>query len=138
MAIQQPTQLLNTTLLPEYSSRSVFLTRNVVYHGDGTVRTVFGAIIYPTLITYEVDDTGKEIAVYDRNETLEPIGLSSDQLMSLFGMKVTLADGTVSYLGEVLSNFTDQMIANALQNTGTISTQHIDIAAVLAAQAAQT
>ena len=138
MAIQHPTQLLNTTLLPEYSSRSVVLTRNVVDHGDGTVSTVFGAIIYPTLITYEVDDTGKEIAVYDRNETLEPIGLSSDQLMSLFGMKVTLADGTVSYLGEVLSNFTDQMIANALQNTGTISTQHIDIAAVLAAQAAQT
>ena len=134
MAIQQPTQALTTTLLPEYSSRSIVITRAVTDNGNGIVTTTFAAIIYPSKITYEVDSNNNPIAVYDRDETLQPIGLSPDQLMQLFGIKVTLADGTASYLGEVISNFTDQMINNSLGNVGTINTQNIDIAAVLAAQ----
>jgi hypothetical protein len=51
-------------------------------------------------------------------------------------MKVTLADGTVSYLGEILSNFTDQMIAATIPDSGIIDTQNINIAAILAAQTA--
>ena len=56
------------------------------------------------------------------------------QLGELFSIKMTLADGTVTTLEEVLGNFADQII-NANQTTpGTITTQNINITNVLAAQ----
>ena len=136
MAIQSAVQTKTVSLRSDYSSKSVILTRNVVDNGDGTVTTTFGAIICPTLITYNVDSNNNPTGIFKQQETVSAINVDPTQLMGLFGMKVTLADGTVSYLGEILSNFTDQMIAAAIPDSGIIDTQNINIAAILAAQTA--
>ena len=136
MAIQQPVVPITYTLQNEVASRVILLTRDVVDNVNGSVSTNFGCTIHPKSITYEVDTNQNKIGIYDFLD-LAAINVTQDQLMSLFGMRVTPADGTVSYVGELLSNFADQIISAQVPDLGNITTQHIDIQAVLTAQAAQ-
>ena len=132
MAIQQPVQPITYNLQNEVASKVIRLTRDVSDQG-GSVLDTFGCIIQPKSITYEVDANNNKIGIYDSFD-YPNITVSENQLMSLFGIKVTLADGTVSYIGEVLSNFADQIIATQVPDSGTITTQNINIQAVLTAQ----
>ena len=135
MAIKQPAIPANYTLQTEVASRMILLSRDVVDNGSGAVLTTFGCDIIPRSTTYELDAEGKEVGVYDSAD-LDRITVPQNQMMELFGIRVTLADGTVSYVGEVLSNFADQIIAGNGCGSGTITTQEINIPAILAAQAA--
>jgi len=132
MAIQQPISVKQYNLQNEVASRVILLTRDVV-DNNGTVDTVFGCTIHPKSITYEVDANGVKMNIYESSE-VDSIIVSQEQLMSLFGIKVTLANGTVSYIGEILSNFADQIISTSIPDLGTITTQNINIQAVLEAQ----
>jgi hypothetical protein len=63
----------------------VILTRNVVDNGDGTVTTTFGAIICPTLITYNVDSNNNPTGIFKQQETVSAINVDPTQLMGLLG-----------------------------------------------------
>ena len=133
MAIQQPIKTQTFKLQDEVASRVILLTRDVIDNQNGSVTINFGGAIHPKSITYELDTEDNKIGIYESAD-LDGIVISSEQLMQLFGIKVTLADGTVSYIGEVISNFTDQIISARVPDPGTITTQNIDINAVLTAQ----
>jgi hypothetical protein len=126
MAIQQALQTVSKTLLPEYTSRVILLTRDVVDDGAGKVTTNFGATVHPVAITYSVDASGNPTAVDSRTD-YSAFDVDAVQLAKLFDMAVTLADGTVSTIGEVLSNFTDQIIVAKMGIEGTITTKHVNI-----------
>lgn len=132
MAIQKPTQTHQYELQEEIASRVLLLNRDVVDNGNGSVSTVFGATVYPKSITYELDAQGNKTGIYESNE-LGAVSISFEELMSLFAIQVTLKDGTVSAIGEVLSSFIDQILASklGLVQDITITTQPIDIAANL-------
>ena len=132
MAIQKPSQAVTYSLQQEYASRVLLLTREVADTHNGSVAVSFGATCYPSDITYEIDANGNKVGVYETNETLPPITVSQEQLMTLFSIQVTLKDGTVSVIGEIIANFADQLIAKALNLTSdvVITTQPIDLSAV--------
>lgn len=117
MAIQQPTQVLSTTLLPELSSRVVLLTRTEIDNGNGSCSVKFGATVHPVLTTFEVDVDSKPTAIYE-TKNFDAFDMSDEQFDILFGLRVTLADGTVSTMGEVISNLTDQFIAQNVNILG--------------------
>ena len=133
MAIQQPIQTQTFNLQNEVASKLIMLTREVRDNNNGTVSVSFGGAIHPRSITYELDADGNKTGIYESYD-IDGIVIDESQLMQLFGIKVTLADGTVSYIGEVISNFTDQIICQRVPDPGTITTQNIDISAVLTAQ----
>ena len=131
MAIQKPDQIMTYTLREEIASRVMLLTRTVVDNHDGTISTIYGAVIHPLSITYEVDNGGNKTGIYE-DKIMSEFQVPTERLMQLFSTRVTLVDGTVSYIGEVLSNFADQLIAEVIgaSKEDVITTQHIDIAAV--------
>ncbi len=133
MAILQPAVPTTYTLQTEVASRVMHMTRDVIDNGNGSVSVNFGARIFPQQITYELDSNNNKIGIYD-STPLADFSLSFNDLMSLFGIRCTLADGTIILLGELLSNFADQIIQNQTGFTGTIDTQSVNIDAVLAAQ----
>lgn len=135
MAIQQPPVPLSISTQVELASRVILLTRDVVDNGNGSVSETFGCISYPKLIEYTVDANGNKTGIYDESDP-QPVTIPLVQLMQLYEIQATLADGTVIYIGDLISNFTDQLIAAAYPNSGTITTPMINIANVLAAQAA--
>lgn len=136
MAIQQPKVTTSYDLQEEVASRVIRLTRDVVDNKDKTITTNFGSVIHPHWINYELDTDGNRTGIYEEKD-LDTIDVPSDKLMQLFGIRVTFADGTISYVGEVLSNFVDQIISDTIPDPGNITTQHLDISAILTAQAAQ-
>ena len=133
MAVQLPTLTQSFTILPETASRTILITRDVIDNGNGTVTVNYGGSITPKYIEYEIDTNNNKTAIYDSKD-MPSIDVPLAQLGELFSIKMTLADGTVTTLEEVLGNFADQII-NANQTTpGTITTQNINITNVLAAQ----
>ena len=134
MSIKQTSQTLTTKLLPEYSSRVVLLTRDEIDNGNGSCSTKFGAVVHPTLTIFEVDDNDKPTAIYEA-ENLDSFQMSAEQFGVLFTIQMILADGTMTNMAELLSNLTDQFIAQQLNVQGIITTQNINLASVLAAQA---
>jgi len=135
MAIQQVATPITYTLQQETASRVMLINRDVVDNLNGSVSVNFGASIIPQSTTYELDVNNNKVGVYTTKQ-LNQLTLTQTQLMELFGIQVTLADGTIIALGELLSNFADQIIAQSASIEGTITTQHVNIANVLAAQAA--
>lgn len=127
MGIEKQTQVLQYSLKEEIASRSMVITRTVT---SNPINVTFSAIIYPHSTTYELDADNKKVDIYEEKD-LGPIFLSPDQVMSLFTIPVTLKDGTQSYIGEVIANFADQIIANhvGMEASDVINTQNIDIAA---------
>ena len=133
MAVQLPTLTQSFTILPETASRTILITRDVVDNGNGTIIINYGGSITPKYIEYEIDANNNKTAIYDSKD-ISSIDVPLAQLGELFSIKMTLADGTVTTLEEILGNFADQII-NANQTTpGTITTQNINITNVLAAQ----
>ena len=135
MAIVQDPTSITYTLQPEVASRMMLISRDVVDSGNGSVSVNFGASIIPHSTTYEVDVNKNKIGIYEEKD-LQRFDLTSDELMSLFGIWCTLIDGTGIALGELISNFADQAIQQSTGFTGTITTQQVNIPAILAAQAA--
>ena len=129
MAIQEPLQSVVVKLLPETASRVISIKRTVIDNGDKTISVFEGATIHATLTTYEVDSNNNPTAIYDSVD-FPSFDLADAQMVAIFGIQVTLADGTVSSIGEVISNATDQIIAAqfGLENCGEITTQHINLA----------
>ena len=78
-----------------------------------------------------------KIAIYDSKD-IPSIDVPVTQLGELFSIKMTLADGTITTLEEILGNFADQIINENQTTPGTITTQNINITNVLAAQNATT
>ena len=132
MAVKKPKQQKVYELVDEIASRSLVLLREVKKTTNG-IEVNFDATINPKRITYEVDTEGNKLDIYEEQD-LASIAVTQQQLMGLFSIQVTLADGTVSYVGEVLSNFADQLIALNLGTTedDVITTQHIDISSIIA------
>jgi len=126
MAVQQATQTLSTILLPETASRVILLTREVIDNKDGSVKVNFGATVHPTTTVYEVDGDAKPIAVYESVD-LPSFDVSQEQLASLFGVQVTLVDGTVTSLENLFANWADQIIKAKLGLDGAINTQMINL-----------
>ena len=133
MAIQQSPTPITYTLQTEIASRVMHMTRDVIDNGNGSVSINFGARIFPQSTTYELDSNNNKTGIYSATP-LADFDLSMTDLMSLFGIRCTLADGTIILLGELLSNFADQIIQQQTGFAGTISTQSVNISAVLAAQ----
>ena len=131
MAVKKPKQQKVYELVDEIASRSLVLLREVRKTESG-INVAFDATIHPKKITYEVDAEGNKIDIYEECD-LPTIAVTPQQLMGLFAIQVTLKDGTVSYIGEVLSNFADQLIALNIGATqdDVITTQHIDISSVI-------
>jgi len=129
MAIQKEVQTVTYSLREEIASRVLLLTRTIK---EDPIRVEFGVTIHPSSIIYKVDAEGNKIGIY-KTTLLKEFDVSDAQLMGLFGIQITLGDGTVSYIGEVLSNFADQLIASNLGSTDIITTQHIDISSVVPA-----
>ncbi len=131
MAVKKPKQQKVYELVDEIASRSLVLLREVRKNGN-SINVEFDATIHPKKITYEVDAEGNKIDIYEEAD-LPGIAVTQQQLMGLFAIQVTLADGTVSYIGEVISNFADQLIALNIGATqdDVITTQHIDISSVI-------
>ena len=94
MAIQNPIQTHTFNLQTEIASRVILLTRDVLDNQNGSIATNFGGAIHPKSITYELDEEGNKTSIYESAD-LGVIEISQSQLMQLFGIKVTLADGTV-------------------------------------------
>lgn len=128
MSIQESLQTLTYALREEIASRVMLFTRTV--EDSPLCPAKYGATIHPFSITYELDAEGNKLGIYE-TKVLKEFDVTEAQLMGLFGIQVTLADGTVSYVGEVISNFADQLIAANLQSKGTITTQHIDISSII-------
>ena len=137
MAVQLPTLTQSFTILPETASRTILITRDVVDNGNGTVSVNYGGSITPKYIEYELDSNNNKIAIYDSKD-IPSIDVPLTQLDELFSIKMTLADGTVTSLEEVLGNFADQIINTNQTTPGIITTQNINITNVLAAQNATT
>jgi hypothetical protein len=137
MSILQPATPVSYSLLPEVASRIPRLTREVTDNGAGTVTEVLGATVLPKMITYKVDpDSGLRTAIVEAVD-LPEIQIPQEQMLQLYGIQCTLADGTTFYLGDIVSNFIDQIIATACGHpVAAITTPAVNIPAVLAAQAA--
>lgn len=135
MAILQPATLITYTLQTEVASRVLLINRDVVDNGNGSVSVNFSASIIPQSTTFTLDSNNNETGVYETSQ-LPTIPLSPIQLGEFFTIACTLADGTVIALGELVSNFADQIIQQSTGFTGTTNTQSVNIVNVLAAQQA--
>ncbi len=136
MAIQQEPQIQVLTTQTEVASSNINLSRDVVDNENGTVSEIFGCKITPAVIVYTVDTNNTRTGIQS-NTKVADIFVSPEQLNQLFGIQITLADGTKSVIGEVMSSFADQLIALQGNFVGTITTQAIDIQALISLQAQQ-
>jgi hypothetical protein len=140
MAILQDPVPLTLSLQTEIASRNMHLTRDITDDGlgqVGSVQTVLGTAMFPKITTYEVDSQGNKLAIYETQD-LDAVTISQDSMMQLYAIRATLADGTVAYLGDIISNVADQLLQQIVpQATGTINTPAINLEAIFAAQAAQ-
>lgn len=139
MSIEKQTLTKQFVIKPEIASRVMLFFRNIKDNGDGTVSKTFSAVIHPKKIMYELNELNEPTAIYEE-ENLPEFEVSHEQLMKLFTIPVTLTDGTQTYVGEVISNFADQLIAKqiGLDPTDSITTQHIDLTGVLPVAPPQT
>lgn len=132
MAIEKLTRTKQYVLKPEIASRVMLFFRHVVDNGDGTISKTYTAVIHPKKIEYELNELNEQIGIYEESN-LPEFEVSHEQLMTLFTVPVTLTDGTQTYVGEIISNFADQLIAKkiGLEETDSITTQHIDLTEIL-------
>ena len=110
MAITKPTQTLTLSIKEEITSRDTHLMRIVQKNEQtGFYESQFPIRIFAESITYELDAEGNRIDIYDRRD-LGSFDLTAEDIGALWMEPITLQDGTVTVLGELLATKLDQVI----------------------------
>lgn len=111
MAIVDPIQEVTLRLKKETTSRETRLRRFVQRNAEtGFIEAQFPIEIDVEAITYELDALDNKTDIYD-TQNLGSIFLEPGEIFALWTTQVTLADTTVTTLGDLLSARIDEIIA---------------------------
>jgi len=110
MAIEKPIQEITFKLKEEIASKETKMFRIIQLDKDtNTILSSYPISIWAESITYEVDDDGNKVDIYDR-EDMGVVTLSTEDVQGLWAEEVTLSDGTKAYLGNVIADKIDSIL----------------------------
>lgn len=111
MAVQS--QVTPASILSERAASIISFYRQVHQMGE-VVQTSFMVNITHSVSQYLIDENNVKIRVIDQGQNQESLNLTPEQVMTLFSTQVTLADGTVTSLGELIADRADELIEASL------------------------
>jgi hypothetical protein len=111
MAVQS--QVTPASILTERAANVISFYRQVFQMGE-VVQIAFNVNITHSENQYLIDENNVKTKVIEQGRNQGSLNLTPEQVMTLFSTQVTLADGTVTSLGELIADRADELIEASL------------------------